>query len=236
MRAVFKREFQRYSFSMSHIFVFGDEAGNFDFNDKEGASKYFIVGTVTASDVGFGCELINIRRELAWQGIALDSSFHASEDTQVVRDAVFRTIADYDFRVDITIIDKRKTEPKLYSGENTWEDFYKFAWHYHFKYVAKQITDNADDLLVAIASIGTKGRRKAIRTSLEDVISQSAKTPKWKVAFWSAESDPCLQVTDYCIWAIQRKWERGDIRSYNTIKDKIESEFDLFKSGKVNYY
>jgi hypothetical protein len=27
-------------------------------------------------------------------------------------------------------------------------------------------------------------------------------------------SDPCLQVADYCTWAIQRKWERGDERSH----------------------
>ncbi len=57
-----------------------------------------------------------------------------------------------------------------------------------------------------------------------------------RVAFWPAESDPCLQVADYCVGAIQRKWERGDHRSYDLIKDKIETEFDAWAVGTRHYY
>jgi len=53
---------------------------------------------------------------------------------------------------------------------------------------------------------------------------------------WPPESDPCLQVADYCVWAIQRKWERDDSRSYDLIKDKIESEFDVWSIGSTHYY
>lgn len=221
---------------MNRIYIFGDEAGNFDFSNKAGASKYFIVGTVTSEEDDFGSDLIGVRRELAWNGIALDSTFHASEDSQNVRDAVFNNIKDHSFRVDATILEKRKAEPQLYSSEKSDEDFYKFAWFYHFKYLANQITKVDDDLLVIIASYGTKKRRKAIRASLGEVISQTSRTSKWNVAFWASESDPCLQVTDYCVWAIQRKWETEDTRSYDIIKDKITSEFDLFQPGSTNYY
>lgn len=55
-------------------------------------------------------------------------------------------------------------------------------------------------------------------------------------AFWPAASDPCLQVADYCSWALQRKWEVADLRSYNLIAPKVQSEFDLFAAGKTTYY
>lgn len=44
------------------------------------------------------------------------------------------------------------------------------------------------------------------------------------------------QIADYCSWAIQRKWESGDQRSYDLIRDKIRSEFDAFSTGSMYYY
>jgi hypothetical protein len=52
----------------------------------------------------------------------------------------------------------------------------------------------------------------------------------------SAATDPCLQVADYCAWVIQRKWERGDTVSYDMIREKIATEFDLWKNGPNHYY
>jgi hypothetical protein len=53
---------------------------------------------------------------------------------------------------------------------------------------------------------------------------------------WSDQPDPCLQVADYATWAIQRKHEKNDARSYNLIKDKIASEFQPFRVGTTTYY
>jgi hypothetical protein len=47
-------------------------------------------------------------------------------------------------------------------------------------------------------------------------------------ALWRAAVEPCLQVADYCCWAVHRKWERNDKRSYELISDRIDSEFALF--------
>jgi hypothetical protein len=51
---------------------------------------------------------------------------------------------------------------------------------------------------------------------------------------WPSASDPCLWVADYCTWAIQRKWERGDTRSDDLIKDRIRSEFDIWERGLLD--
>jgi hypothetical protein len=52
---------------MRDCYVFADEAGNFDFSSNPGASRYFILTTVTLSgDCSLGDDLMRLRRELAW--------------------------------------------------------------------------------------------------------------------------------------------------------------------------
>jgi len=96
---------------MERVYVFADEAGNFDFSLKQGATKWFILGSIMTDDPSIGDRLLALRRELAWQGVALDSTFHATEDLQVVRDEVFRFLSGENFRIDCTLMEKRKTMP-----------------------------------------------------------------------------------------------------------------------------
>jgi hypothetical protein len=92
--------------------------------------------------------------------------------------------------------------------------------------------------LVVAASLWTKKRKKAMRAALEDVVWQSAwqKTLNYQVAFWPCDSDPCLQVADYCTWAVQRKYEIEDTRSYDLISNNIRTEFRPFDMGTKTYY
>jgi hypothetical protein len=91
---------------MSTVYLFGDEAGNFDFSDGPGASRYFILATVTMSNCQAGDRLQALRRRLAWQGIHLGAVLHATEDPQPVRDEVFHTLALCEMQIDATIIGK----------------------------------------------------------------------------------------------------------------------------------
>ena len=144
-------------------YVFADEAGNFDFSTKNGASQFFILTTVTADSPDVGDDLLTLRRDLAWDGIALESNFHATEDAQAVRDQVFGVLVDHDFRIDTTILEKRKTKQRLAEDK---ERFYKTAWFLHFKYVAPRITATSSELLVIAAQIGTKKWRKSVRLAI----------------------------------------------------------------------
>ena len=212
--------------------IYADESGNFDFSTKPSASRYFILTTVVIDNHDIADELAKLRRDLTWEGFNLEAGFHAAEDKQSVRDAVFDVLQSYSFRVDATILDKRKTQPKL---KPTDMQFYKHAWFYHMKYVAPMIATRRHQLLVIAATIATHRKSTAAREAVKDVMAQVSPTSA-RVALWRAASDPCLQVADYCCWAIQRKWERGDDRSYQLIESKIQSEFDIFKSGTVCYY
>ncbi len=217
---------------MAERYVFSDEAGNFDFSRQSGASRYFILGTVTANDCHVGDQLLQLRREMGWRGTHLDKVFHATDDPQAVRDEVFGILARGDFRIDATILEKRKAQPHLHHESA----LYKMAWFLHFKHVAPLIAGPDDRLFVVASRLGTKKKRGSFHTAVDDVVDQVSPCASHRVAFWPAESDPCLQVADYCVWAIQRKWERDDSRSYDLIKDKIKSEFDVWSIGRRHYY
>lgn len=218
---------------MARKYIFADESGNFDFSHGPGASRYFILTTVTADSCAFGDALVSLRRELAWDGKGLSSQFHASTDDQATRDCVFAALQGHAFRVDATILEKAKAQPHLRATEQT---FYQYAWFYHLKYLARRVAGRQDNLLVVGASLGTKQRRQLFHKAIEDVVAQVAPTVNARTAFWSAESDPCLQVADYCSWAIQRKWERNDERSYTLIAERVRSTFEPFRNGATLYY
>ena len=213
--------------------IYADESGNFDFSRQRGASRYFILATVVLKDQSLVNRLHDLRQELAWNGFEITEGFHATDDRQLVRDAVFRTIQSSGLRIDATILDKPKARPKFWQDELA---FYEMAWFYHMKNVAPQVTDIDDQLLVVAASIGTKRKRRSFQQAISDAVTRVTPARQVQCVVWSASSEVCLQVSDYCAWAIQRKWESGDSRSYNLIKDYIDREFDLFERGNVNYY
>jgi hypothetical protein len=140
---------------MGDKYVFADEAGNFDFSLHPSASRYFVLTTVAMDDCAVGDELLALRRRLGWQGLHLDSVFHATEDPQAVRDEVFDLLTQAAFRVDATILEKRKAQRHLQSEAG----LYEMAWFLHFKHVAPRIATHADRLFVVASRLGTKKKR-----------------------------------------------------------------------------
>ena len=213
---------------MVRKYIYADEAGNFDFSRNRGASRYFILTTIAIDNHGIETELLELRRVLAWSGVDLTGEFHATVEEQVVRDRVFEVINRFNFRIDSTNLDKPKAYERIRASD---ELFYKYAWYYHMKYVAPLLATSEDELMVIAASIGTKRKERDFRFAVRDVMRQTSDARDIRVNMWPAATDPCLQVADYCCWAIQRKWESNDPRSYDLIKNKIASEYNLFAKG-----
>lgn len=218
---------------MSRVNLFADESGNFDFSRQQGASEYFILTTITQTGYSVGDALLELRRELVWEDLGLREELHASENSWPIRNRVFDTLEEHDFRVDATILEKSKAEPQI---RPTNRRFYKHAWYFHLKYVVPRVTGPTDDLLVVGASLGTSSKRKAMHNAVKDVVQQVSPTMNYRTASWRANSDPCLAVADYCCWAIARKWEQGKTGAYDRIKEKIKSEFDVFERGDTHHY
>lgn len=220
---------------MPNKFLFADEAGDFTFERKPGASRYFILCTVAMEDDPLSAALMKLRRDLAWDGAGLGDFFHATTDKQRVRDAVFETILAHPFTVQATIMEKTKAQPQV---RKTKPRFYQYGWYYHFKHGTGGQFGRDHEALITSACLGTRKERIAFASAVEDVMRQTMRVKEWKTDFMPAASDPCLQVADYCAWAIQRKWESEDRdrRSYDLIRDRITYEYDLFERGKHHHY
>jgi len=184
-------------------------------------------------DCSLASDLLDLRRRLAWDDKPLGEYFHASEDKQDIRDAVYETILKKPFNVQATIMEKSKAQPKV---RETKERFYKTGWYFHFKYGAGKEIAKEDLALVTTACLGTRREQAAFKEAVDDVMRQTVKAAKWKTDFMPCAADPCLQVADYCAWAIMRKWERGDPRSYDMIKDRVTYEYDVWEKGTDHHY
>jgi hypothetical protein len=176
---------------------------------------------------------LGIRRRLALHGEPERDKLHATSDLQEVRNEVFEIIGQENFRIDATILKKSKALPRI---RETEVQFYKYAWYYHFKHLGPLIRAECDKMLITAAALDHKKTKASFKAGVNETVQQILSRDRWEVAFHESCNDPLLWVADYCAWAIQRKWERGDTRSYDLIEDKIKAEYDLFALGLKEFY
>ena len=214
-------------------YLYADESGNFDFSLNPGASRYFLLTTVALNSHAIVADLLDLRRELAWEGVELPEGFHATNDKWPTRMRVFDILSKHDFRVDATILEKRKIEPAI---RRTDSSFYGFVWYNHLKYTVRDVVLPQGELLITAAAINIKQTKAYFNSAVQAVNREVMPEAIIKATMWPAATDICLQVADYCSWAVQRKWERDDSQAYAIIKDKIGSENDIFGSRTTFYY
>jgi hypothetical protein len=143
-------------------------------------------------------------------------------------------MASIDFRVDATILEKRKGLPWIIKDG---ADFYRYAWFYHFKYIAPKIISNqATQIHILPSALGTNRKKAAFLNSVNNVVQQVLPRSQWSVTFDQPSADPGLQIADYCAYAVFQKWERQDETWYKYIANKVSSEFDLWRKGDTYYY
>jgi len=162
--------------------------------------------------------------------------FHASEDTPIVRDKVFEIIRNNltGIRVDSLVVEKRKTGPTL----RTEERFYPEMLGYLLRYLLNGYNLALyAEVIVFTDRIPVQKKRKAVEKAVK--ITLAGKLPKgthYRIFHHESKSNFDLQIADYCNWAVYRKWDREDKRSYQMIQPVIRSEFDMFRTGTTYYY
>ena len=207
---------------MARVHVFADEAGDFDF-DK--GSKYFILTTVSLGDEAVSHALLDLRRELTWDGFDITGPFHAQSDPTKWKFRVMKVLSEHDFRINAILLNKERAYDRIRVSNLR---FYKTAWFYHLRSVAPKVARATDQLLIVAAKLTTAMKVDAVHFAIQDVVEQVTPCPDFRVAIWPAAVDPGLQVADYCAWAIQRKWESGKDDAYRFIADKIDDEWNIF--------
>jgi hypothetical protein len=182
-----------------------------------------------------GSSLLDLRRQLIWEKAPVGEYFHASEDRQVIRDRVFAELQKHNFYIQATILEKSKAYPHV---RLTNHRFYQYGWFYHFRHAApKIISAGVSELHITTASVGTQKGQAHFSGAVNDVVQQVIRGRRThRTNFCRSIADPCLQAADYCTWAIQKKWEQRDVRSYDLIKDRIIHEVDVWSHGTKHQY
>lgn len=225
--------------SSKTLYLFIDESGNFDFSP--GGTKYFILTALsTTGPHSIGSPLLGLRYELLPNysgGRALEENgyFHAAEDAQSVRDSVFSTIMKNgeDMRVDAVIAQKNKANPRFHTQQlGLYQKMGEALLNYTFN---RAVWGKYDHVVLVFSSLFDRKKRGILKQTFKSLIKTLATKP-YSLYFHDSKFDLCNQAADYFGWALYRKWESLDERSYVLIKDLVKSEFAIFNKGRTEYY
>jgi hypothetical protein len=250
-------------------YYFVDEAGDpVLFNKAKravvgvaGCSTFFVVGKVDVerpAEVAAGLE--SLRLQLLADPYFKDVpsmqpeqrktavAFHAKDDLPEVRREVFKWLADQPIRFFAVVRDKRVILAKVQEHNQR-----KLTYRYH----PNQLYDRCISQLfrerlhkhagykIYFARRGSSDRTEALRNALEAARTSFYK--KWGITSTApieiiaadCAEVVCLQVADYCLWALQRFYERGEDRFLNLLASNvglIHDVDDTRTSGAGAYY
>ena len=213
------------------LYVFLDEAGNLDFSGN--GSKYFVLGGITKERPFHAYrELTEFKYDQVERGTALEY-FHASDNAQAVRNGVFdineKNLAGV--AVDAIIVEKQKVDAWLREEERFLPKIFgtllrEILRHYSL--------DEFAEVIVFTDSLPVQRKREAVekgvKTALASILPD---TVRYRVLHHASKSNMDLQIADYCLWAIYRKWNtKGqDTRSFDRVRAAVRREWDVLESG-----
>jgi|GEM_PF-2570886 len=218
-----------------HQFIFTDESGNMDFSPR--SSKYVILNGIIITN---SCEkLLNdywqLRHELYVNPVEYDSNqrkyknkrFHAAEDPQNVRDMVFELIADHegDIIARSLIIEKANVYEHLQKDEWLIGSMYFFWFKSMFNRTNWLAYKNS--LQIIIDDTKTKRLRSATISGIRTARAKYGNGINYQLHHTPSGCHPFIQIADYICWALYRKYERGDVRSYDLISGLIDDEWKM---------
>lgn len=202
---------------------------------QPGCSRYFMLGVLDVPrPAELGLALQSLRQNLLadpyFQGVPSMQPaakktalfFHAKDDLPEVRREVFAVLKTFtDLRFYGIVTDKLRVVEYVQTRNQV-----DSSYHYHpnelYDYlVRRQFRDRLHkDAAYAIhfATRGYSNRTAALRAALQSARQRFFE--KWGIASQSpiqvipdaSQSNPCLQVADYFLWALQRLYEQGEER------------------------
>ena len=203
------------------LYIFLDEGGNLDFSDT--GTKYFVLTALSKNRPFKAYKYLNdLKYDLVERGVEIEY-FHASENKQDVRDAVFAIIDAHldQTRIDCLVINKSTVTIDLRHEEK----FYPEMLGRLLDVVIKKHDLKAfSQVVIFTDSIPVQRKRKSIEKAIKK--SLGSKLPasiKYRICHHSSKSNYDLQIVDYCNWAVYRK-QGGDERSYKIIKRVVRTE------------
>jgi hypothetical protein len=239
---------------------FVDEAGDPNFYAKKtrkiivgekGCSRAFMMGFIRTNEPQqLRSKLAEVRLEIS-QSKDLNKIpsvrqsllyFHATDDCPEVRKLVYEALEKSDFSAQIVVARKiEKVFVEKYKASN--DEFYCDLVTRLFFSQLHLAAENH----ITFSRRGSKLRQRSLRRAVEigaqrfrDKHEHDVKTVI-DIDTRGPIQEPALQVVDYVNWAVQRAFERGEMRYFDFLREKIEIVRDIFdfekkdNKGKVHY-
>jgi hypothetical protein len=168
--------------------------------------------------------------------------FHGCKDTPEVRSVFLHYLRELPCAAEVVMARKI---PSLFQKKHNGKDdeFYADVLSHLIKRRLKQ----PKRLVLNVAQRGSTTRDKVLRDALSNAMGRAGK--RWASDELQCEvvfnvqtplRDPLLCVADYLCWAVQRVFEKGEIRFYEYLLEKIRLVVDLYDfegyGGSRNYY
>ncbi|QDS90748.1 hypothetical protein EC9_49640 [Rosistilla ulvae] len=222
-----------------------------------GSPKFFMLGMVRCAEDRAVEELLSkLRYEL--MGNPLYASihtmkpevgktakfFHAKDDHAEIRSKVFELLVRMDFKFYAVIKDMRKVLQYVQS-RNSMDSTYRYKPNELYDLTVRMLFKNRlhkeGHVRIAFARRGKADRTAALTQQLETTRQRFLEqhkldanpileiTPAYP---WEA---PGLQLADYCLWALQRCYERHEARFLHAIWSKVSLIHDHDDPAVANY-
>lgn len=219
---------------MPTLHVHLDESGNLTF--KPSGSRYYVFTAAWTYDPApLGGALTALRFALLKQGHDLHR-FHATEDKQVNRDAVVAALARHEtWRFAAVVIEKAKVYPDLRVPHRFYPEFASSVLKHVFR---RHLAPGTDTVLVFTDTLPMHERREAAEKAIKTACRRELpKATRFESYHHPSASNPWLQVADYCSWAVFRKWEQGNTRTYDLLSHRLaDPELDALRHGQILHY
>ncbi len=211
------------------LYIFLDEAGNLDFSRN--GTKYFVLGGITKERPFHAYkELTELKYDLVERGVGLEY-LHAAEDNQETRNQVFDIIEKHlaDVAVDSIIVEKQRVDKALHSDEH----FYPKVLGTLLREILQQYPlSEFTEVLVFTDSLPVQRKRGAVEKGVKRTLAAMLPVSvRYRVLHHASKSNLDLQIADYCTWAIYRKWNIQDARSFQRIKTAVRREWDVLQTS-----
>lgn len=171
--------------------------------------------------------------------------FHAKDDVPEVRQDVFNIIRDNDVHFSAVIKDMR-TVLHYAKRRRISDDLYRYnrneLYDYTVRWLLKDRLHKSDAYRIVFANRGYKpGRTSALEGQIElardrflNKIGKSAES-RMQVIGAQTEEYAGLQIVDYCLWALQRLYEKSEGRYLDYIAENISLIVDIDDKQENEY-
>ena len=168
--------------------------------------------------------------------------FHATDDPPEVRQVFYKYIKSLDCSLEMVI--GRKI-PSLYINKHNRKEAEFYADI--LSHLLKNKLKAGHRLVLNIAQRRNSTSNQNLQLALQKVTGRAMK--KYQESDFKTDvnfnvqnhlTEPILNIADYLCWSVQRVFERGEVRYYNYIQEKISLVVDIYDESKYegskNYY